>query len=168
MKLLTFVLLFIMIHCMTAQTAPQFIDLTKYSGKWFVVGVIPTRFDADWNDVTETYTLNEKGKIEIFTTYIKNGKTKSSYVTSKGFPNKKAGNVTWKVQFIWPFRADYLIEEIADDYSYTVVGHPKKKFLYIMTRTGKMDNRLYSAIVTRFSEKGYDTAKLKKMMQSEL
>jgi len=168
MKTFTSIFLFLIMNSITAQTTPASIDLTKYSGKWYVVGVIPTRFDRDWNDVTETYTLNEKGKIEIFTTYIKNGKTKSNHVTSKGFPNKKAGNVKWKVQFIWPFRADYLIEEIADDYSYTVVGHPKKKFLYIMTRTGKMDNRLYSAIVTRFSEKGYDTAKLKKMMQSVL
>ncbi len=165
MKLLTSVLLFMMIHTIAAQTTPKTIDLNKYSGKWFVVSVIPTRFDKDWNNVTETYTLNDNGKIDIYTTYIKNGKTEADHVTSKGFPNKKSNNVKWKVQFVWPFRADYLIEEVADDYSYTVVGHPKKKFLYIMNRTGKMNDELYHAIVKRFADKGYNMAELKKMTQ---
>lgn len=148
------------------QKAPTSIDLTKYSGKWFVVGVIPTRFDKNWEQVTETYTLNKKGNIDIFTTYVKQGKAESDYVTSKGFPNKKSNYVKWKVQFVWPFRADYVIEEIDEAYSYTVVGHPKKKFLYIMNRTGQMDEQLYNSIAKRAADRGYDMKELRKLIQN--
>jgi apolipoprotein D and lipocalin family protein len=148
-----------------AQTPPTSVDLNKFSGKWYVIGLIPTRFDKDWEYTTETYTLNKKKNIDVFTTYVKEGKTEVKSVTSKGFPDEKANNVKWKVQFVWPFKADYLIEEVDDSYSYTVVGHPKKKFLYIMNRTGKMDETLYNDIIKRFREQGYDMTEFKKMKQ---
>jgi apolipoprotein D and lipocalin family protein len=147
------------------QTPPTSVDLNKFSGKWYVIGLIPTRFDKDWEYTTETYTLNKKKNIDVFTTYVKEGKTEVKSVTSKGFPDEKANNVKWKVQFVWPFKADYLIEEVDDSYSYTVVGHPKKKFLYIMNRTGKMDETLYNDIIKRFREQGYDMTEFKKMKQ---
>lgn len=149
----------------TAQQNPENINLNKFSGKWFVIGVIPTAFDKNWEYVTETYTIKDENKIDIFTTYIKKGKTKTNSVRSKGFPKKEEKNVKWKVQFVWPFKADYLIEEIASDYSYTVVGHPKKKFLYIMNRSGKMAEELYNELVERYSQKGYETGKLQKVLQ---
>jgi apolipoprotein D and lipocalin family protein len=39
-----------------------------------------------------------------------------------------------KAQFIRPYKVDYWIIELADDYSYVVVGHPDHKFLFIITR----------------------------------
>lgn len=161
--LISFYLIMIMATSNAQQV--QSIDLNKYCGKWYVIAVIPTRFDKDWEYVTETYTLKEKSKIGIYTTYVKKGKTETQFVNSKGFPCKDKNNVAWKVQFVWPFKADYLIEELDQDYTYTVVGHPKKKFLYIMNRTGKMDVALYNEIVKCLAEKGYDMTKLRKVLQ---
>ena len=143
----------------------QSVDLKKYSGKWYVIAGIPTRFDKKWNYTTESYSLREDGNIDVFTAYVKEGDTKTSTVSSKGFPDAKTNNVQWKVQFVWPFRADYLVEELADDYSYVVVGHPKKKYLYIMNRTGKMSNDQYISIVERCIKKGYDIGKIRKTKQ---
>jgi apolipoprotein D and lipocalin family protein len=123
------------------------LDLQKYSGKWYVISAIPTRFDKDWDYTTETYTIRKDGNIDIYTTYIKKGQSERNNIRSKGFPIDDENNMKWKVQFIWPFKADYLVEEIANDYSYVVVGHPKKKFLYIMNRSGKMNNEQYSSLV---------------------
>lgn len=148
-----------------AQTNANSIDLDKYVGKWFVIACIPTSFDKNWNSVTETYTLNKKGNIDIYTTYTKAGDTKQRDVWSKGFPNKNSKNMRWKVQFVWPFRADYLIEEIDANYFYTVVGHPKKKFLYIMNRTGKMGDIQYKEILDRCAKKGYDISQVRKLQQ---
>jgi apolipoprotein D and lipocalin family protein len=149
-----------------AQTKINVVDLQKYSGKWYVIATIPTLFDKNWDYTTESYHVNKDGTIAIFTTYRKNGKEKTHSVKSKGFPNKTTNNLTWKVQFVWPFKADYLIEELADDYSYVVVGHPKKKFLYIMNRTGKINEIKYNETLKRYQQKGYDISKLKKLNQS--
>ena len=148
-----------------AQTKATPVDLVKYSGKWYVIACIPTPIDKKWDYVTESYTLNKKGNIEIYTTYIKQGGSKEKSVTSKGFPHKDTGNLFWDVQFIWPFTADYLIEEYAPDYSYTVIGHPKKKYLYIMARENKMPDALYIELVDRYKGQGYEMNKLRKLKQ---
>jgi apolipoprotein D and lipocalin family protein len=141
------------------------LNLHKYEGKWYVIASIPTRFDKNWNYVTETYSINKKGHIDIFTTYVKEGERDERSVRSKGFPVPKSHNMKWKIQYFWPFTIDYLIEELPEDYSYVVVGHPKKKFLYIMNRSGVMSPHREIEIVERCRKKGYNIAKLKKVRQ---
>lgn len=154
-----------------SQNLAAHVDLEKYSGKWYVVACIPTEIDAHWNYLTETYTLKKNGKIRIYTTYIKANKPgskkspKQKAVHSKGFPQKGTNNFKWKVQFFWPFKVKYDIEEVAQDYSYTVVGHPDKKFLYFMSRKKTMDEELYKTLASRYKEKGYDIAQMIKVPQ---
>jgi apolipoprotein D and lipocalin family protein len=154
-----------------AQDAVSLVDLDKYSGKWFLIASIPTKMDKSWNYVTESYSVKPNGNISIYTTYIKANKPgskkspKEKHIRSKGFPKKGTNNFGWKVQFWWPFKVDYLIEELAPDYSYTVVGHPKKKFLYIMCREKTMDENVLKVIIERCRNKGYDTKQLQRIAQ---
>lgn len=148
-----------------AQNNETEVNLNRFCGKWFVIASIPTRFDKSWDYVTESYSLASDNKIAVFTTYVKPGSQKVHSVKSKGFPAKNSGNRHWKVQFVWPFKADYLIEILADDYSYTVGGHPKKKFLYIMNRSGQMDDELYERLLAQCNKNGYDLKKLRKIKQ---
>lgn len=148
-----------------SQPGVNNVDLKQYAGKWFVIASIPTKFDKNWNFVTETYILKDNGNIAIETSYIKKRKTKQHTAYSKGFPVSGTNNIEWKIQFVWPFRADYLVEELAEDYSYVVVGHPKKKFLYIMSRTNTLDEELYKGIATRCKTRGYNVAKINKVPQ---
>ena len=158
-------LIFITMNSLAAQHKVTKVDLNKYSGKWYVIACIPTKFDKTWNYVTESYTINKKGTIDIYTTYKKGNDPKEHSVSSKGFPISETNNINWKVQFVWPFKADYLIEELAEDYTYVVVGHPKKKFLYIMNRTGKMGDIQLREIINRCREKGYDVSQMNKIAQ---
>lgn len=44
----------------------NFVDLEKYTGKWFEISSIPTWFAKNLVCVTATYSLLENGKIEVF------------------------------------------------------------------------------------------------------
>lgn len=145
-----------------SQTNSETIDLTKYSGKWYIIACIPTSFDKKWENVTETYTLNGSKKIDIYTTYNVQNDPKEKDVRSKGFVKSK-NNAFWRVQFVWPFRADYLIEEIGTDYSYAIAGGRKHTYFYILSRTPEMDPKLYENIITRYEQVGYDMKKLRKI-----
>ncbi|HRG37281.1 MAG TPA: lipocalin family protein [Bacteroidia bacterium] len=147
------------------QETVKHVDVKKYEGKWYVIGFIPTLFDKKWNYTTETYTLNEKGDYDIYTTYKKTATDKIRNVKSKGFIDKTSGNAKWKVQFVWPFKADYWIIELADDYSYTVVGNPKQSFLYIMSRTSTLPDSIYNKLIENCKKKGYDVSKLRRQEQ---
>ena len=142
------------------------VDLKKYSGKWYEIASIPSSFDKSWNYVTESYTVNKKGNIDIYTTYKKANSSKEKSLKSKGFIVKGSNNTKWKVQILWPFKADYWIEELDENnYSYVVIGHPKKKYLYIMNRTGMMGDIQYQEIVDRFAKRGYNVSQLRKILQ---
>jgi len=50
--------------------------------------------------------------------------------------------------------------ELADDYSYAVVGHPKHRHLSILSRKPGMADKLLAEIIDRCEQRGYDTSKL--------
>jgi apolipoprotein D and lipocalin family protein len=147
------------------QETVDHVDLSLYSGKWYVIGSIPTVFDRNWDHTTETYTMNKDGYFDVFTTFRKKGK--QHQVWSKGFVDRSSGNSKWKVQYLWPFKVDYWIIELADDYSFVVVGHPRHKFLFIMGRSPRMSAEKYEAIAMRCRSKGYDISKLRRQKQPE-
>ena len=165
--------LFICVILMTAtltksqplQTVP-FVDITKYAGKWYEIASYPQRFQKGCHCTTAEYTFSEKGYVIVENKCNKDSVNgKQSYIKGKAFVMKDSGNAKLKVQFFWPFKADYWIIDLADDYSYAVVSHPSRKYLWILSRTPKMDNNVYMKILSRLKEKGFDLTKLQVTQQ---
>ncbi|MBU6343155.1 MAG: lipocalin family protein [Bacteroidetes bacterium] len=149
----------------TLQTVP-FVDLNKYAGKWYEIASFPQRFQKGCNCTTATYTLSEKGFVVVENRCNKGSvRGKISYIKGKAFVVKNSGNAKLKVQFFWPFRAKYWIIDLADDYSYAVVSHPNKKYLWILSRTTTLDPSIYKDILDRLKEKGFDLSLLKNTTQ---
>lgn len=148
-----------------AQVSPDTLDLTKFSGKWYVLASIPSCFDKNWNSITETFTLANNGNVDIDISYVKKGETEVRSKKAKGFPYTENKNTEWEVQFIWPFTSGYMVEELGPDYSYVVVGHPQKLYFYIMNRTGSMDETLFGEIMMRYIKKGYEINDLRIVVQ---
>ncbi|TCC92107.1 hypothetical protein EZ428_10270 [Pedobacter frigiditerrae] len=136
------------------------VDMKKYAGTWYSLYSIPTMFDKESRETTTKYTLNKDGYFNVLTSYKKSNDEATYSRTSKMFPPEEGSNGELKAQFIWPIKVDYWIIELADDYSYVVVGHPEHKFLFIMSRIKKMPKKTYDEIVARCKAKGYNVTKL--------
>lgn len=145
----------------TLQTVP-FVDLKKYAGKWYEIASIPQRFEKGCHCTTAEYTLTDKGYAIVENRCNRNSiDGKQSYIKGKAFVKKHSGNSKLSVQFFWPFRGKYWIIELAEDYNYAVVGHPNKKYLWILSRSPSMNEITYNQIVTRMEEKGFNISKIK-------
>ena len=142
------------------NTPVQRVDIVSYAGKWYSLYSIPTLLDKNWKETVETYVIHPDGYYAVFTTYKLLGHEEQKYIRSKLFVVRGTGNAQFKAQFIWPFKADYWVIELADDYSYVVVGHPAHKHLFIMARKPSLPEQLLSEIIHRCHLKGYDTSKL--------
>ena len=70
-----------------------------------------------------------------------------------------------KVQFFWPFKAKYWIIDLGEQYEYAVVSHPNRKYLWILSRTPNMEDRLLNEIKARLIAIGFDLSKLKRTVQ---
>ncbi|MBN3580875.1 lipocalin family protein [Algoriphagus aestuarii] len=145
----------------------DYVDLEKYAGDWYEIASFPQSFQKGCTCTKATYTPNEDGtiKVENSCNLPEKGKTKTS--TAKAFVEEGSGNAKLKVQFFWPFRGKYWIIDLAKDYSYAVVGHPNRKYLWILSRTPEMDQATYDGILQRVEEKGFDLTKLEKTVQCE-
>lgn len=161
MKTICSILLVLFSHLPAEKNAPvNKLDLKKYSGTWYSLYSIPTIFDKGSRETTTKYTLNKDGFYNVLTTYKKPNEEKIYSRNSKMFPSEDGNNGELQAQFIWPIKVDYWIIELAEDYSYVVVGHPDHKFLFIMGRNKSIPKKTYEEIILHCKLKGYDVSKL--------
>lgn len=135
------------------------IDLNRFGGKWYSLYSIPTIFDKGTRETTTEYVWNKDGYYNVTTTAKKGDDNELHTYTSKLFPCKDCDG-DMKAQFMWPFKVDYWVVDIAPDYSWVVVGHPDHKFLFIMSRKPGMNPQLYAEIVDHCKSMGYPVEKL--------
>jgi len=143
-------------------TTVKSVDLQRYSGTWYELASYPQFFEKGCRNVKATYTAKE-GYIEVFNQSIKKGKPNN--IKGKAFVVENSGNAKLKVQFFWPFKGNYWIIGLADDYSWALVSDPNRKTLWILSRTPKMDVVLYNSLINKLVEKGFKKEKIVKMVQ---
>ena len=141
----------------TLEVVPN-VELEKYLGKWYEIAHLPARFQKGCTDTTATYTLSEDGNISVLNECIKNGKVKQAKGKAKVVDKNSGAKL--KVTFFWPFYGDYWIIDLGKDYDYAVVGTPNRKYLWILNRTPKMDNKLFSQLLESVKSKGFDVNNL--------
>lgn len=151
----------------TLTTVPT-VDLKKYCGKWYEIASYPQRFQKGCHCTTAEYTLTDKDYVVVENRCNRDSITgKQSYIKGKAFIEKNSGNAKLKVQFFWPFKGKYWIIDLADDYSYAVVGHPNRNYLWILCRENKMPEDVYQGILSRLKEKGFDLNKVQRTAHTQ-
>jgi apolipoprotein D and lipocalin family protein len=143
-----------------------FVDLTRYVGRWYEISRYPNRFQKGCVGSRATYTLRSDGKIGVLNECLEgsfSGKLRNAKGTAKVVDTKS--NAKLKVSFFWPFYGDYWIIDLGNDYEYAVVGHPGRIYLWILSRTKNMDEKLYREILERLKANGYDTSRLIRTQQ---
>lgn len=138
-----------------------YVNIERFMGDWYVVGVIPTFAEKDAVNAIERYELNDKGNIDItFTHYKKSPQGKFKEYHPKGFIYNKETNSEWRVQFFWPLKFKYLVIDLAEDYRYTVIGVPNRKYVWIMAREAQLSEEDIANIQQNLVKQGYDISKI--------
>jgi apolipoprotein D and lipocalin family protein len=139
----------------------DYVDLEKYAGKWYEIASYPQRFQKGCLCTTAEYSLSNKGYVVVENRCKKEHVDgKDGYIKGKAFITKNSGNAKLKVQFFWPFKGKYWVIDLADDYSYAVVSHPNRNYLWILSRTSQLDKTIYAQILDRLAAKDFDLSKL--------
>ena len=142
------------------------VDINRYTGTWFEIARYPNRFQKGCVGTTAQYTLRDDGRIDVLNQCRENtldGKLMSAKGTAKVVDVKT--NAKLKVTFFWPFYGHYWIIDLGEHYEYAVVGHPDRKYLWILSRTPTMEEDLYNEILGRIKQQSYDVSKLIKTPQ---
>ena len=142
------------------------VDLPRFMGAWYVIANIPNFMERGAHNSVETYTLRPDGKIDVLFVFNKDafdGPKKT--MTQLGWIHDSATNAEWRVRPFWPLSFPCLIIDLADDYSYTVIGYPSRKLVWIMAREKTIPEATYQAILGRLKEQGYDLSLIERIPQ---
>lgn len=143
------------------------VDLARFMGDWRVIANIPYFAERGNVDSVESYRLREDGLIANGFVFRK----ESFDAPQKRFDftaevKNKETNAEWRVRFLPFFKVAYLIIDLDPDYQWTVIGHPSRKYGWIMARDKTMPEATYQGILNRLPAQGYDPGKFAKVPQT--
>jgi len=161
--------------CATADFPPleamdREIELQRFMGDWYVIGFIPIDLpffsEADAHNAVESYELAGDGIIETTYTFREGSfDGPERQLTPKGWVHDEKTHAEWRMQFVWPFRAAYLIVHVDPDYRNTIIGVPDRKYLWIMSRQPEIPSTEYDRLLRIAGGLGYDTASVQRVPQ---
>jgi len=152
-----------------------YVDIPRYMGDWHVIANIPNFIEKDCIASVESYALRPDGQIDNwFVCHKADGSERR--LTSLAWIKDHQTQAEWRVRFNWdtffgnipiPIHFGYYVIDLdAQNYSYTVVGHPSRNLLWIMSRSKTMNDPLYQEILRRVKAQGYDTSRIVRLPET--
>lgn len=134
------------------------VELDRYVGKWYEIARFPNRFEENCEGVTAEYAKRADGKISVLNTCRK-GSPAGKAEDANGVARivDPATNAKLKVSFFGPFEGDYWVLDRASDYSWSLVGEPRGRYLWVLAREPKISGALKAELVGKLKARGYNT-----------
>jgi apolipoprotein D and lipocalin family protein len=136
------------------------VDLSRYTGKWYEIAAFPMFFQRQCiGDTTAEYQERPDGDIKV----VNRCRTETGFdeAVGKAWIANGAGPGQLKVSFFWPFRSDYWIIGLDDEYQWAVVGNPNRKYLWVLSRSPQLPNDQLGRALEAAMSQGFDLTQLK-------
>ncbi len=139
-------------------TVPK-VDLVRYMGDWHEIARLPNPFQEQCLRTTAKYTLTGDGRFRVV----------NGCLTPKGKWTKATGRARvvdlttgskLEVTFFWPFYGDYWVLDLDADYRWALVGTPDRKYLWVISRSERMEPELLERILGKALALGFELGRL--------
>jgi apolipoprotein D and lipocalin family protein len=136
-------------------------NLERYLGKWYEIARLDHSFERGLSRVTANYSMREDGGVKVINRGYSAEKNSWKEAEGKAFFVEKNNLGYLKVSFFGPFYGSYIVFELDhENYQYSIVSGPDKSYLWILSRTPKINKNTKSILVNKAKELGFDTSKL--------
>lgn len=147
------------------QTVAQ-VDLKRYMGQWYEIAAIPMFFERRCvGNTLATYALLPSGQVEVVNSCkINTGRRISALGRAKVLDAQTHAKL--KVTFFhflgWHYFAggDYWMIALDPNYTYAVVGHPKRRYAWILSRTPVLPKATLASLSKQLVQQGYNPCQL--------
>jgi len=142
------------------ETVPA-VDLNRYIGLWYEIARMPNSFQKQCaSGTTAEYSLLDDGRIQVVNRcYESDGSMDEAQGVARIEDIRT--NAKLQVSFVRilgrnRFWGDYWIIGLDENYQWAVVGHPKRKYGWILCREPELDFELRARIDELLKKQGYD------------
>ena len=135
-------------------------DKDKYLGNWNEVARLPNAIEKDLRNLTEEYTLNEDGTIQVVT---------RAFNAVKNKPVEATGTIKFKgaetrgqleVAYYLPIYLDYNILDIDENYQYALVSGSGMSYLWLLSRESSMPEEMKQRLLQKARALGFEINKM--------
>jgi apolipoprotein D and lipocalin family protein len=137
------------------------VDLSRYLGTWYEIASFPQSFQRGCTATTATYALRADGEIDVTNRCRKgtlDGPEDVAHGRARVVDPRRSAEL--EVSFFRPFWGPYWVIDLDPNYTFAVVGHPSRDYLWILSRTPRLEPAVYDAILARLQQQGYETERL--------
>jgi apolipoprotein D and lipocalin family protein len=148
-------------------TTVSSVDLSRFQGQWYEIARLPRPTEVDCAGTMASYAL--KGPTQLTLLHQCNVGSLTGpvrQVVANAVVQDPTNMAKLQVDF-GGFYGDYWIIDLGESYDFAVVGHPSRDYLWILSRTPKLDAATLTGITTRAQQNGFDTSKLEYTTQPE-
>jgi apolipoprotein D and lipocalin family protein len=136
------------------------VDLQRYMGVWHEIARLEHRFQKNCVGSSALYSLRDDGEVTVINCCVDERDGSLREAKGRAWSVDPIDNSKLKVSFFWPFRGDYWIIELGENYQYSVVGSPNRQYLWILARDPLMDETVYNGIIERLRGQGFPVENL--------
>jgi apolipoprotein D and lipocalin family protein len=150
------------------------LDVPRYMGTWYEIARFPNWFQKKCvGDTRAEYSLATAGKVQVINRCrLENGETSQAVGAARQVGDATSPKLevrfapAW-LSFIPLVWGNYWVIDLDDAYQLVAVSEPNRDYLWILSRTPKVDAKAYEALLARLAAKGFDTRKLESTRQSD-
>jgi apolipoprotein D and lipocalin family protein len=133
-------------------------DVNRYLGTWYEIARLDHSFERGLSRVTAEYTLRSDGGIDVLNRGYDREKGAWKEAEGKAYFLGARDEGRLKVSFFGPFYGGYNVIALdREEYSWSVVCGPEKKYFWILARQPHMDRNRLDELISFADEKGFDT-----------
>ena len=122
------------------------VDLERYLGTWYEIARYEHFFEKDCKNVSANYSIMDEETIKVINKCTKIQTNEKKEAMGRAYATNET-NTKLKVSFFRPFYGDYWVLMLDKNYDYVVVGTPSREYLWILSRTSKLDEEIKNQIL---------------------
>ena len=135
-------------------------DLDRYLGTWYEIARLDHSFERGLDNISANYSLREDGGVRVLNRGFSAKQGEWEEAEGKAFFVGPSDQGYLKVSFFGPFYGSYIVFELDDNYQYAFVSGPDTSYLWLLSRTPKVDQAVIDQFIDRASSLGFETDKL--------
>lgn len=161
-------------HATEPLTTVPALDVPRYMGTWYEIAKLPNWFQRKCVSNTRAiYVLQAEGKVQV-TNRCKRESGEVDEAVGAARQIGSANSPKLQVRFapawlslipvVW---GDYWVVELDDNYQWVAVSEPGRQYLWILSRSPRMEPATYADLLVRLARKGLDVQKLEPTRQDD-
>ena len=154
-------------HASGPLTTIASLDVPRYMGTWYEIAKYPNWFQKKCVAETKAeYRLQAGGSVQVINRCRReNGDIDEAIGEARQIGPSTSAKLTVRfapawltlLPFVW---GDYWVVDLDDSYQHVAVSEPKREYLWVLSRTPKVEPGVYEALLGRLKGQGFDLSRL--------